>query len=119
MAELDVKTISCSSKITAKIEVNIGSLECEYYGKELSFQKNLTIDSGKGSKYSAKIGIFDFGVGRTKFFQLSIDDVLKLDYCDMNILLNGKIRKNFEIRNALNNQTKSTLPLQFVHAGRN
>ena len=61
MAEFDVKTISCSSKITAKIEVNISSLEHEYDGNKLEYRKIFTIDSGKGSNYTAKFCIYDFG----------------------------------------------------------
>ena len=55
MEEFNVKTISCSSKITAKIELNIGSLECEYKGNELDFKKKIYIDSGKGSNFAALI----------------------------------------------------------------
>ena len=50
MAEFEVKTISCSSKITAKIEVNFGSLEREYKGNKLNYEndkiigKTITID---------------------------------------------------------------------------
>ena len=57
MAEFNVKTISCSSKITAKIELNIGSLECEYKGNKLDFKKKIYIDSGKGSNFPAVIFI--------------------------------------------------------------
>ena len=53
MAEFNVKTISWSSKITAKIELNIGSLECEYKGNELDFVKKIYIDSGKGSNFQS------------------------------------------------------------------
>ena len=58
MAEFDIKTISCSSKIKAKIEVNISSLEREYNGNELEFEKIFAIDSGKGTKYTAVLRIF-------------------------------------------------------------
>ena len=56
MAEFDV---SCSSKIKAKIEVNMGSLEGEYKGNKLNFERAFTIDSGKGSNYNAQIKICD------------------------------------------------------------
>ena len=59
MAEFDVKTISRSSKIKAKIEVNMGSLEGEYKGNKLNFERAFTIDSGKGSNYNAQIKICD------------------------------------------------------------
>ena len=59
MAEFDVKTISWSSKIKAKIEVNMGSLEGEYKGNKLNFERAFTIDSGKGSNYNAQIKICD------------------------------------------------------------
>ena len=59
MAEFDVKTISRSSKIKAKIEVNMGSLEQEYKGNKLNFERAFTIDSGKGSNYNAQIKICD------------------------------------------------------------
>ena len=52
MATFDVKTISCSSKITVKIEVNMDSLEREYKGNILKFGKTFAIDSGKGSNYT-------------------------------------------------------------------
>ena len=59
MAEFDVKTISWSPKIKAKIEVNMGSLEGEYKGNKLNFERAFTIDSGKGSNYNAQIKICD------------------------------------------------------------
>ena len=59
MAEFNVKTISRSSKIKAKIEVNMGSLEGEYKGNKLNFERAFTIDSGKGSNYNAQIKICD------------------------------------------------------------
>ena len=59
MAEFDVKTISCSSIIKAKIKVNMGSLEGEYKGNKLNFERAFTIDSGKGSNYNAQIKICD------------------------------------------------------------
>ena len=93
MAVFDVKTISCSSKITAKIEANIDSIEREYDGNELAIEKRLTIDSGNGSKYNFKISIHDFGVGRSKIFCLMSDDVKKLE-CKMKTILNGTISKN-------------------------
>ena len=95
MAVFDVITISCSSKIRAKIEANIGSLEREYVGNKLAIEKRLTIDSGNGSKYNFKIGIRDLGVGRSKVFQLFIDDVEKLE-CEMKMILNGTISKNLK-----------------------
>ena len=61
MATFDVKTISCSSKITAKIEVNMDSLEREYKENKLNFQKTFAIDSGKGSNYTGHIAIYDRG----------------------------------------------------------
>lgn len=79
----------------AKIEANIGSLEREYVGNELAIEKRLTIDSGNGSKYNFKIGIRDFGEGRSKCFQLFIDDVEKLE-CEMKMILNGTISKNLK-----------------------
>ena len=93
MAVFVVKTISCSSKIRAKIEANIDSLEREYVGNELAIEKRLTIDSGNGLKYNFKISIHDFGVGQSKIFCLISDDVKKLE-CKMKTILNGTISKN-------------------------
>ena len=93
MAVFDVITISCLSKIRAKIDANIGSLEREYVGNELAIEKRLTIDSGNGLKYNFKISIHDFGVGQSKIFCLISDDVKKLE-CKMKTILNGTISKN-------------------------
>ena len=112
MAEFDVKTISCSSKITAKIKVNISSLEHEYDGNKLEYRKIFTIDSGKGSNYTAKLDIYDFGqqkqvpypsgdISRShqKGFGISVADVQKL-CLDTKIVFNETISKNFHIKNA-------------------
>ena len=107
MAEFDVKTISCTSKITVKIEVNIGSLEHEYDGNELDFGKIFTIDSGKGTNYTAKLRIHDFGQPmqvqyasgewsefHQKGFGLTIADVQKVDL-DINIAFSETIFEKF------------------------
>ena len=107
MAEFNVKTVSCTSKITAKIEVNIGSLEREYKGNKLDFEKIFTIDSGKGSVYTGEICIGDFGCQQTikfsnekmsephqKSIQFVIADIQTLRY-DMKLVFSGKISKNF------------------------
>ena len=78
MAEFDIKTISCSSKIKAKIEVNIGSLESEYNGDKLQFEKIFAIDSGKGTKYTAVLRILDFGSISKSLLSFIICDVQKL-----------------------------------------
>ena len=39
----------------------MGSLEQEYKGNELNFERRFTIDSGKGSNYNALIRICDQG----------------------------------------------------------
>lgn len=98
MAEFEVKTISCSSKITAKIEVNISSLDGEYNGNKLDFRKKFIIDSGKGTNYAARLWIVDYGQPQQvqyssgkmsefhqKRFCLTIADAQKVDF-DMNIV---------------------------------
>ena len=109
MAEFDVKTISCSSKITAKIEVNISSLEHEYDGNKLEYRKIFTIDSGKGSNYTAKLYIYDFGQQKQlqyaggdlspfhqKGFTISIAEAQKLYLeVDTKIVSSETISKNF------------------------
>ena len=99
MAEFDVKTISCSSKITAKIEVNIGSLDREYNyngnDNELAIEKTFTIDSGNGSKYTANFFICDI-LGQDKFLVISIPGGQKL-VCGINMVLYGTITQKLEI----------------------
>ena len=93
MAEFDIKTISCSSKIKAKIEVNIGSLESEYNGDKLQFEKIFAIDSGKGTKYTAVLRILDFGSISKSVISFFIADVQKLE-----IELNGAFSEtNFKV----------------------
>ena len=107
MAEFEVKTISCSSKITAKIEVNISSLDGEYNGNKLEFRKIFTIDSGKGTNYTARLWIEDSGQPQQvqyasgemsefhqKSFCLTIADVQKVDF-DVNIAFSETISKKF------------------------
>ena len=94
MAEFDIKTISCSSKIKAKIEVNIGSLESKYNGNQLDFRKCFIIDSGKGTKYNAKLRFLDFEyTQRRGIICFLIEDVQKLE-----IELNGAFSgTNFKV----------------------
>ena len=98
MADFNVKTISSSSKITSKIEVNIDSLEREYKGNELSFFKTFKIDSGNGSHYFARMWIRDYGQPKQvklsgymsknhqKRLQIDVADVQKAK-CDINITI--------------------------------
>ena len=93
MAEFDIKTISCSSKIKAKIEVNIGSLESKYNGNQLDFRKCFIIDSGKGTKYNAKLRFLDFEYSQRRGICFLIEDVQKLE-----IELNGAFSgTNFKV----------------------
>ena len=108
MAEFDVETVSCSSKITAKIRLNIDSLSSEYDDEDnLNFAKLIEIDSGNGSNYKGIIWIYDkkkpsallVGGKTTKSFKkcfgLKIADVQKLDY-EMKIVFSETISKKFK-----------------------
>ena len=111
MAEFDVETVSCSSKITAKIKLNIGSLLSEYGDEDtLNFQKQFFIDSGNGSNYEGSIWIHDstkpsafqlfYAGGKEtkplkKALSILIADVQKLDY-DMKIVFSETISKRFK-----------------------
>ena len=109
MAEFDVETVSCSSKITAKIKLNIHSLLSEYGGVEdnLMFVKKIEIDSGNGSNYKGCICIYDtkrpstlpVGGKTTKAFKkglgIMMADVQKLDY-EMKIVFSETISKKFK-----------------------
>ena len=98
MAEFDVKTISCSSKITAKIEVNISSLEREYNGNELEFEKIFAIDSGKGTKYTAALKIWDFHLMHLGLPRKSVISFLIADVQKLKIELNGAFSEtNFKV----------------------
>ena len=104
MADFNVKTISSSSKITSRIEVNIDSLEREYKGNELNFFKTFKIDSGNGSHYFARMWIRDYGQPKQvklsgymsknhqKRLQIDVADVQKAK-CDINITISEKIVK--------------------------
>ena len=106
MAEFNVKTISCSSKIKAKIELNIGSLEQEYKRNKLDFEKIFAIDSEKGSNYTGRIVIRDtckpltvrFTNGTSephqKYLQFFIAGAKTLDY-QMNLDFPETITKQF------------------------
>ena len=108
MAEFDVETVSCSSKITAKIKLNIHSLLREYGDDDnLMFVKKIEIDSGNGSNYKGCICIYDWkrpstllvGGKTTKAFKkglgIMMADVQKLDY-EMKIVFSETISKKFK-----------------------
>ena len=110
MAEFDVETVSCSSKITAKIRLNIDSLLSEYGDEDnLNFVKWFEIDSGNGSNYKGIIWIYDrkkptalhlaVGGKTTKPFSKGLSilmaDVQKLDY-EMKIVFSETISKKFK-----------------------
>ena len=90
MAEFNVKTISCSSKITAKIELDIISLEQEYKGNKLDFEKTFDIDSGKGSYFAATILILSIEGAPTRFVFGFDHLVQKMEY-QIDLVINGKI----------------------------
>ena len=95
MAEFNVKTISCASKITAKIELNIDSLDCEYKNlglsyEQLDFRKKIHIDSGKGSNFDAEIHIASIS-SSTLMFAIRVQNMCKHQ---MDLVLNERISKS-------------------------
>ena len=95
MAEFNVKTISCTSKITAKIELNIDSLDCEYKNlglsyEQLDFKKKIHIDSGKGSNFDAEIHIASIS-SSTLMFAIRVQNMCKHQ---MDLVLNERISKS-------------------------
>ena len=95
MAEFNVKTISCTSKITAKIELNIDSLDCEYKNlglsyEQLDFKKKIHIDSGKGSNFNAEIHIASIS-SSTLMFAIRVQNMCKHQ---MDLVLNERISKS-------------------------
>jgi len=95
MAEFIVKTISCTSKITAIIELNIDSLDCEYKNlglsyEQLDFKKKIHIDSGKGSNFDAEIHIASIS-SSTLMFAIRVQNMCKHQ---MDLVLNERISKS-------------------------
>ena len=95
MAEFNVKTISCTSKVTAKIELNIDSLDCEYKNlglsyEQLDFKKKIHIDSGKGSNFDAEIHIASIS-SSTLMFAIRVQNMCKHQ---MDLVLNERISKS-------------------------
>ena len=96
MAEFNVKTISCTSKITAIIELNIDSLDCEYKNvaglsfEQLDFKKKIHIDSGKGSNFDAEIHISSI-TSSTFMFAIRVRNICKHQ---MDLVLNERISKS-------------------------
>ena len=107
MAEFNVKTVSCSSKITAKIELNIVSLEREYIGcvvntigntinkNELNFKKYFDIDSGKGSTFAAGFFIQSISRSSLSFGFRILHGVQKMEY-QMDLVINEIISKSLK-----------------------
>ena len=95
MAEFNVKTISCTSKITANIELNMDSLDCEYKNFGLSYEqldikKKIHIDSGKGSNFNAEIHIASIS-SSTLMFAIRVQNMRKYQ---MDLVLNERISKS-------------------------
>ena len=67
MAEFNDETVSCTSKIKAKITIKMDSLDREYKRGKLFITKAITIDAKNGSNYSGVI-VIEHSVRPTRYW---------------------------------------------------